>query len=106
MERLLALMLCAVSLGVGAQTTVTLSVDMSNETVSPEGVHVAGSFQGWDPSATPMIDNGDGTWSYMFTTDTLATYQYLFINGNDWGSHEAIPGACAFDGNRQITVMA
>ena len=33
---------------------VTLNVDMSNVTVSENGVHVAGSFQGWDPAATPL----------------------------------------------------
>ena len=87
-----------------AQTTVTLTVDMSNEMVSADGVHVAGNFQGWDPAATPMTDNGDGTWSYTFMSDTAATYQYKFINGNAWGSDEGIPGACAFDGNRQIAV--
>ncbi|MED5318484.1 MAG: hypothetical protein VX758_05005, partial [Bacteroidota bacterium] len=47
-----------------AQTTVTLTVDMTNEMVSMDGVHVAGNFQGWDPAATPMTDNGDGTWSH------------------------------------------
>ena len=88
-----------------AQTTITLSVDMSNETVSPNGVHVAGSFQGWDPGATMMTDNGDGTWSYTFTSDTAAAYQYKFINGNAWGSDEQnIPGVCAYGGNRQIEV--
>ena len=40
---------------------VTLNVDMSNVTVSENGVHVAGSFQGWDPAATPLTDeDGDG----------------------------------------------
>ena len=88
-----------------AQTTVTLTVDMSNETVSPDGVHIAGSFQGWDPAATPMVDNGDGTWSHTFMSDTAATYQYKFINGSDWGVDEqSIPSDCAFEGNRQIEV--
>ncbi|MGB0150361.1 MAG: hypothetical protein ACPF87_05670 [Flavobacteriales bacterium] len=88
-----------------AQTTVTLTVDMSNEMVSADGVHVAGSFQGWDPAATPMTDNGDGTWSYTLMSDTAATYQYKFINGNAWGVDEqSIPSDCAFDGNRQIEV--
>ena len=87
-----------------AQTTVTLTVDMSNEMVSTDGVHVAGNFQGWDPGATPLTDNGDGTWSYTFTSDTAAAYQYKFINGNAWGSDEGIPGACAFDGNRGLTI--
>ena len=87
-----------------AQTTVTLTVDMTNEMVSMDGVHVAGNFQGWDPAATPMTDNGDGTWSYTFTSDTAAAYQYKFVNGNAWGTDEGVPGACAVDGNRGITV--
>ena len=87
-----------------AQTTVTLTVDMTNEMVSMDGVHVAGNFQGWDPAATPMTDNGDGTWSYTFTSDTAAAYQYKFVNGDAWGTDEGVPGACAVDGNRGITV--
>ncbi|MEC8663027.1 MAG: hypothetical protein VXY03_04050, partial [Bacteroidota bacterium] len=86
------------------QTTVTLTVDMTNEMVSTDGIHVAGNFQGWEPGGTPMMDNGDGTWSYTFTSDTAATYQYKFVNGNMWGSDESVPAACAFDNNRQITV--
>ena len=35
---------------------VTLNVDMSDVTVSDDGVHVAGSFQGWDPAATALTD--------------------------------------------------
>ena len=33
---------------------VTLNLDMENVTVSDDGVHVAGSFQGWDPAATAL----------------------------------------------------
>ena len=51
-----------------------------------------------------MTDNGDGTWSYTFTSDTAASYQYKFVNGNAWGTDEGVPGACAVDGNRGITV--
>ena len=83
---------------------MTLIVDMTNESVSPDGVHVAGNFQGWDPAATPMTDNGDGIWSHTFTSDTAASYQYKFVNGNEWGFDEGVPGACAVDGNRGITV--
>ena len=95
---------CLLASAAWAQTTVTLTVDMSNETVSADGVHVAGNFQGWNPGATPMTDNGDGTYSHTFTSDTAATYHYKFINGNAWGSDESVPGACAFDGNRQVVV--
>ena len=45
---------------------VTLNVDMSNVTVSDDGVHVAGSFQGWDPAATPLTDDdGDGIYTVV-----------------------------------------
>ena len=48
------------------QTTVTLSVDMSNEVVSADGVHVAGNFQGWDPAATMMSDDDmDGVYTHI-----------------------------------------
>ena len=87
-----------------AQTTVTLTVDMSNETVSPEGVFVAGNFQGWDPGATPMVDNGNGTWSYILTSDSTTTYEFKFLNGI--GGWESFSGDCTTDsdGNRQIEV--
>ncbi|MFM9005799.1 MAG: hypothetical protein ACKOSR_09905, partial [Flavobacteriales bacterium] len=40
---------------------VTFKVNMVNETVSPNGVHLAGSIQGWNPSTTEMSDlDGDG----------------------------------------------
>ena len=80
--------LCA---GVSAQTVVTLTVDMSGEEVSTEGVHVAGAFQ-WT-----MSDNGDGTWSYTFTIDIAAIYQYKFINGNAWGNDEIVLQLMAID---------
>ena len=51
---LIASMLVATS--AMAQFDVTFMVDMSNETVDANGVHVAGSFQGWNPSGTPLTD--------------------------------------------------
>jgi hypothetical protein len=55
--------------------------------VSENGVHVAGSFQGWDPAGTPMTDNGDGTWS---VTQEMApgTYTFKFVNSNAWDGNE------------------
>ena len=73
-------------------TTVTFNVDMSKVeqwgTVSPEGVHIAGSFQGWDPAGTPMTDNLDGTWSYTTTVAAGTEIQYKYLNGNAWGTDE------------------
>ena len=80
--------------------TVTLNVDMSVvDMVSPAGVHVAGNFQGWTPDATPLTDNGDGTWSYTFATAPNTTLEYKFLNGDAWGTDEVnITADCGVDG--------
>lgn len=97
-----------------AQTVeVTFQVDMSNETVSSNGVHIAGNFQSvaglgadWNPSSTQLSDvDGDGV--YAITVEIPPnTYEYKFINGNAWGMDENPPAECSVGGtnNRVITV--
>ena len=80
------------------QTTVTLTVDMTNEMVSTDGIHVAGNFQGWEPGGTPMMDNGDGSWSITKSLEA-ATYEFKFQNGLD-GWEELDCG-----GNRSVEVV-
>lgn len=67
---------------------------MSQQTVSPDGVHIAGSFQGWDPGATPMIDAGNGIFTYTAQILPGEEVQYKFINGNTWAGEEIVPEAC------------
>lgn len=75
--------------------TLTFKVDMSLSTVSPLGVHVAGNFQGWDPSATQLFDeDGDNIYEVVLTGDFSGQYEYKFINGNDWGDDEQLSGDC------------
>ncbi len=85
---------------------ITLKVNMSDQTVSPNGVHVAGSFQDWNPSSTPMINEGNGIYSYTFEASEFANLNFKFINGNDWPQSEAVPSACGlpdgFGGNNRI----
>lgn len=88
--------------------SLELSVDMSGLSVDPAGVHVAGDFQGWNPAGSPMIDQGDGTWSISIEVAAAQTLTYKFINGNDWPFAELVPEACGFsDGfggfNRSFT---
>lgn len=95
-----------VSAASSAQTVpVTFSVDMNNETVAAEGVHVAGSFQGWDPAGTMLTDDDmDGIYQVTVeVSDTLASIQYKFLNGNEWGTDETCPEACAFPGSTDRT---
>ena len=73
---------------------------MQNENISDLGVHLAGEFQGWNPSTTPMEDeNGDGIYSVTINLASNSEYEYKFVNGNVWGSDESVFGDCA-DNNR------
>jgi lysophospholipase L1-like esterase/fibronectin type 3 domain-containing protein len=83
---------------------VTFQVDMTYRTVSPNGIHLAGSFQGWSPSATLMTNAGGNI--YAITIDIAAgtAIQYKFLNGNAWGADEIISGSCATSTNRTFTV--
>ncbi|MFP4471986.1 MAG: carbohydrate-binding module family 20 domain-containing protein, partial [Bacteroidales bacterium] len=84
--------------------TITFQVDMSNETVSPNGVHLAGAFQGWDPAATEMLPVGDEIYSVTVELEAGNYYEYKFINGNAWGGDETVPPECAIGWNRYINV--
>jgi hypothetical protein len=85
--------------------TVTFQVDLSNETVSLDGVHVAGSFNGFSSTATPLVDQGNGVWAV--TVDIPAgNIQYKYLNGNDFAFAESVPAACGqddgFGGNNRV----
>lgn len=85
LQSFIVLMLAAAM--VSAQTVnVTLTVDVSNETVDATGVHVAGNFQDpeWQPGDTPMTDNGDGTWSITLELPANSSFEYKYLLGNDW----------------------
>ena len=87
------------------QVYVTFQVDMQNEEVSAEGVHIAGSMQGWDPSASAMTDeDADGVYEATFALTTGETAYYKYVNGNAWGSEEIVPSDCADGGNRFYVV--
>jgi alpha-amylase len=125
MKRLYTL-LCAsiLTLGLSAQMTysVTFEVDMNNETVSADGVHVAGNFNDPDNDTNPdnpdypqwasdgiMLMDGDLDGVYSVTLDLVpATYEFKFINGNVWDYEEDVPNACQVEvdgnSNRWLTV--
>ena len=83
---------------------VTFKVDMSQQAVSPLGVHIAGSFQGWNPGSSLMTDQGSNIYAYTVSLPAGVSYQYKFVNGNDWPGAEIVPAGCAQGGNRFLTV--
>jgi hypothetical protein len=93
------------------EAKVTFNVDMSlQKTISANGVHIAGDFQGFSPDKTPMtLKSGK-----VYTVDVVmkkGKYGYKFINGNTWNaggvefSEQNITAACGIaKGNRIIDV--
>jgi len=73
---------------------VTFRVDMSNETVGPNGVHVAGTFQNWNPATSELLPVGFGVYEGTFGIASNSTAYFKFINGNDWPGQEAVPADC------------
>ncbi len=73
---------------------VTLNVNMAwevaNGAIDSNGIHVAGTWQNWDPMGSEMLDpDGDGIYSITFGSATGEYLQYKFINGIDWTGAEA-----------------
>ena len=87
------------------EVTFTIDMNVVSSGVSPQGVHLAGSFQGWDPESTMLTDNGDGT---RTTTHEMApgSYEFKFINGAGWnGGEENMNGtSCNAGGNRGLNL--
>ncbi|MBL0316165.1 MAG: hypothetical protein IPP69_10440 [Flavobacteriales bacterium] len=90
---------------------VTFYVDLNNETVSPNGVHVVGSFQGWIEDGSPMTDvDADGVYEYTASVEANTTLSYVFLNGNTYAGQETVPAACGVDNgfgayNRSLAVV-
>lgn len=98
---------------VGAQINVTVSVDMTGITVDPTGVHLVGSFNGWDPTATPMAETSPGSNVYAAVVNRPVddNIEYKVLNGNFYdrgpnGEGEEPTSPCSYlhNGNRVFTV--
>lgn len=107
------LSLVAWALGSEAQTKVTFRVNMKNETVSANGVHIPGNYQAaagmpgdWNPGeALAEAKDPDNDKVYELEVNIPpGVYEYKFVNGNDWGGGESVPSSCNKGGNREVVV--
>ena len=96
-----------------AQTApVTFQVDASglveNATLSPEGIFVAGEFNGWPNPGTSMTEGADNIWSVTLEVPANDTFEYKFQNGPDgWETiDESFGDPCTLGdfGNRFVVV--
>lgn len=81
-------------------------VDMHEEaSVSPLGVHVAGTFQGWDPMSMHMYSFVPGIWEHIGYLDSMvASTEFLYYNGNSLTDAEMVMGSCTSNMQRVLTV--
>lgn len=89
---------------------VRIAVDMQMlSSIDANGVHIAGSLQGWNPGSTSLANlfSNNKVYEWIAFLDS-GSYQYKFINGNTWGGVESVPSACGVgnDLNREIVVNA
>lgn len=81
---------------IGADSVaIMFQVNMANMLISPSGVHLAGSMQGWDPDSTKMADlDEDGIYSVVLVVPKNDSIYFKYINGNEWGTDEVVPENC------------
>ena len=92
--RLFVILLCgAFSVRRAELVRFRLGMKLQNATSS---VHIAGSFNNWDPTVTKLSDiDGDGSKFEVVLSLDPGTYEFKFINGNSWTDAEEVPWACS-----------
>lgn len=88
---------------------VRFRVDMQNiPTISPLGVHVAGTFQGWNLSSTYMYSFDGKVYEYITYVDKATPtfqHEYKFYNGETNVTKETVPSPCVnTNGNRGVYI--
>lgn len=91
---------------------VRFALDMQTQAaISPDGIHIAGSLQGWDPAKTSLVNLFQNNKIYEWIAYLApGSYEFKYVNGAIWDpstDERAIPGACANSGgNRTVDVVA
>ncbi len=81
--------LLPVQLATGPANAVRLTYTGSRPDL--ETVSVAGSFNGWDPTAAPMVRE-DGEWTILLVLPP-GSHEYMFVeDGVDWVTDPQAPG--------------
>lgn len=89
---------------------ITFYVDMEGLTVDTSGVHVAGFFNGWNPSFTKLTLHSGTVYKCTYPVlASLTKIEYKYVNGSSWGKDETAVGAPCADAtshNRLYTMPA
>ena len=100
---------CNDNVGSSAESWVTFRIDMSSETVSANGVRIAGTMQSVNGSIEEMLDSDDdGVYEVSLSCVIGDTVQYIYLNSNVLGGNteviDSLPCALSGTGNRWLEV--
>ncbi len=76
----------------GTNYTLVLQVDASEIDISPEGIFIAGNFNGFTPEA--MTAQGDGLYSISLQQEEGSLVLWKYLNGSGFDGQEDVPGEC------------
>ena len=91
------------------EARVTFRVDMGNEIVSNNGLHIAGTMESPNGSIEEMLDSDDdGVYEATLSCAIGDTIQYIYLNSNFLGGNaeliDTLPCALSGSGNRWLEV--
>ena len=100
---------CNDNTGSSTESWVTFRVDMGSETVSANGVHIAGTMQSVNGSIEEMLDSDDdGVYEVSLSCVIGDTVQYIYLNSNVLGGNaeviDTLPCALSGTGNRWLEI--
>ena len=100
---------CNDNTGSSTESWVTFRVDMGSETVSANGVHIAGTMQSVNGSIEELLDSDDdGVYEVSLSCTIGDTVQYIYLNSNVLGGNaeviDTLPCALSGTGNRWLEV--
>jgi hypothetical protein len=84
------------------KSLIRFVVDMTGVvSISPNGVHVAGTFQSstWNPVNNILYSFGAGVYE-VIAYAVNGNYSFKYYNGKTLGDTETVPSSCATTGNR------
>jgi 1,4-alpha-glucan branching enzyme len=93
------------------KVTFELPKDELPEGLKAELVHLAGEFNGWDPTATPMKRGKGGAFRVMVELEPGREYQFRYlVNGehwcNDWHADAYVPSGVGEDNSVVVTLAS
>ena len=81
---------CSLCIVTPPQVNVTFNIDLNDETISPDGIHITGEFNAW--GLTPLNNQGNNLYSTQLSLDSNGTIEYKFVNG--FSGFENVPATC------------